>query len=77
MLIFSSIGLFGDNCLEELEACECIDHIIVTNSAPVSPEQMARSSKLKVLDVAGLLTEAVRRTYHGESMHHLYFQSYA
>jgi ribose-phosphate pyrophosphokinase len=76
-LLIDIIGLFGESCLEELEACDCIDQIIVTNSAPVSDEQMAKTTKLTVLDVAGLLTEAVRRTYHGESMHHLYYQSYA
>src|SRR6202012_1977950 len=30
-------GLFGDNCLEEMEACQYIKQIIVTNSFPLPP----------------------------------------
>jgi len=55
-----------------MEACECIDAIIVTNSAAVSEEKLALSKKLVVLDVSNLLAEAIRRTHHGESISQLY-----
>lgn len=65
-------GLFGNTCLEEMEACDCIDRIVVTNAFPIPPEKVHRSEKLVVLDVANLLAEAVRRNHHGESMSQLF-----
>jgi len=65
-------GLFGGECLEEMEACECIDGIVVTNSFPVDPNKKARTSKLIILDVSGLLSEAIRRNHNGESISNLF-----
>lgn len=65
-------GLFGGQCLAELEACDCIDKIIVTNAFPIPPEKARMASKLVVLEVAGLLAESIRRNHHGESMSQLF-----
>jgi ribose-phosphate pyrophosphokinase len=65
-------GLFGGNSLEELEACECIDKIVVTNSFPLSRERAAACKKLVVLELAGLLSEAIRRNHYGESISALF-----
>jgi len=65
-------GLFGGDCLEEMEACECIDGIVVTNSFPIDPASKAETSKLTVLDVSGLLSEAIRRNHNGESISNLF-----
>lgn len=65
-------GLFGGRSLEELEACDCIDKVVVTNAFPIPPHKARLSSKLVVLEVAGLLAEAIRRNHHGESMSQLY-----
>ena len=67
-------GLFGGRSLEELEACDCIDKVVVTNAFPIPPEKARAASKLVVLEVAGLLAEAIRRNHHGESMSQLYTQ---
>ena len=64
--------LFGGDCLEEMEACECIDGIVVTNSFPIDPASKAETSKLTVLDVSGLLSEAIRRNHNGESISNLF-----
>jgi ribose-phosphate pyrophosphokinase len=64
-------GLFGGDCLEEMEECECIERIIVTNSFPLE-EGRARSSKLVQLDVSPLLSEAIRRNHNGESISQLF-----
>ncbi|KAJ9496948.1 ribose-phosphate pyrophosphokinase 1 [Exophiala xenobiotica] len=61
-------ALFGDDSLEELEDCECIDHIVVTNTFPITSERMRESKKLIVIDLANLLAEAIRRNHHGEDM---------
>lgn len=59
-------GLFGDDSLGEMEACESIDHIVVTDTFPISPEQVKKSKKLIVIDISSLLSEAIRRHHYGE-----------
>lgn len=65
-------GLFGGESLEEMEQCDCIDVIVVTNSFPISEERVKRSKKLVVLELAGLLSEAIRRNHYGESISALF-----
>ncbi|KAF2135860.1 uncharacterized protein K452DRAFT_303233 [Aplosporella prunicola CBS 121167] len=65
-------GLFGGDCLEEMQECECIERIIVTNSFPIPEEKRASCSKLTVLPVESLLSEAIRRNHHGESISQLF-----
>ena len=65
-------GLFGDGSLDDMEDCQCIDYIVVTNTFPISPEKSAASKKLVVLDMSGLLAEAIRRNHYGESISQLY-----
>lgn len=68
-------GVFGADCLAELQACECIDTIVVTNSFPI-PEDRARACpKLRILDLSFMLAEAIRRNHFGESLSPL-FQHY-
>ncbi|KAH0541503.1 hypothetical protein FGG08_004044 [Glutinoglossum americanum] len=59
-------GLFGDDCLAQMEAHECIDYIVVTNTFPIPPEKLRRVKKLVVLDVSNLLAEAIRRNHYGQ-----------
>ncbi|KAL8697989.1 MAG: hypothetical protein Q9201_006817 [Fulgogasparrea decipioides] len=68
-------GLFGYSSLEQMEECECIDHIVVTNTYPISQERVRASRKLVILDVSNLLSEAIRRNHYGESISQL-FQHY-
>ena len=65
-------GLFGGASLEDLEGCQCIDHILVANTFPIDLERIKTSKKLIVLDLSGLLAEAIRRTHYGESISQLY-----
>ena len=69
-------GLFGGDSLEEMEDCECIDYIVVTNSYPIAPEKVKASRKLVMLDLSNLLAEAIRRNHYGESISALFFQHY-
>jgi ribose-phosphate pyrophosphokinase len=69
-------GVFGADCLDQLQACDCIDQIIVTNSFPISEKKSRTISKLVVLDMSHLLSEAIRRNHYGESISPL-FQHYA
>ena len=65
-------GLFGDDSLEQMEACECIDYIVVTNTYPIAVERRRVSKKLVVLDISNLLSEAIRRNHYGESISALF-----
>jgi ribose-phosphate pyrophosphokinase len=49
----------------------CLEEIIVTNSIPLN-EQAKQCRKIKVLSVAKLLGEAVKRIYHGDSISSLF-----
>lgn len=65
-------GLFGEESLEEMEKCHCIDFIVVCNSFPIDPERIWASKKLVILDLSALLAEAMRRNHFGESISQLY-----
>lgn len=65
-------GLFGDECLEEMEECDCIDRIVVTNSFPTPEMKTREGGKLTVLDVSPLLAEAIRRNHYGENITQLF-----
>jgi len=65
-------GLFGADSLQEMQACPQIDHIVVTNAFPIPEDKRKGVHKLVVLDVSNLLSEAIRRNHHGESISQLY-----
>jgi ribose-phosphate pyrophosphokinase len=65
-------GLFGGNSLRELQDCDYIDGIVVTNTFPIEEARKAGMDKLVILDVAPLLSEAIRRNHHGESISQLF-----
>ncbi|KAI0482146.1 phosphoribosyl pyrophosphokinase [Xylariaceae sp. FL0804] len=65
-------GVFGADCLEQLQACDCIDQIIVTNSFPIPDKRAKSASKLVILDLSYLLSESIRRNHYGESISPLF-----
>ncbi|PYH80158.1 ribose-phosphate pyrophosphokinase 1 [Aspergillus uvarum CBS 121591] len=65
-------GLFGDESLEQMEACKAIDHIVVTNTFPIAPQVAKKSKKLIVIDISSLLAESIRRHHYGESVSALF-----
>ena len=65
-------GLFGGDALQEMQACDEIDKIVVTNAFPIPAEKKRGVSKLVELDVSNLLSEAIRRNHHGESISQLF-----
>jgi ribose-phosphate pyrophosphokinase len=67
-------GLFGEDSLREMQDCEFIDGIIVTNSFPIPAAKKVGVTKLTELDVAPLLSEAIRRNHYGENLSQLYMQ---
>lgn len=65
-------GVFGGDALEQMQKCECIDAIVVTNSYPINEEAARNAPKLTVLDLSFLLAEAIRRNHYGESISPLF-----
>jgi ribose-phosphate pyrophosphokinase len=65
-------GLFGGDSLKELDECDEIEAIVVTDAFPIPESKQRLTKKLVVLDVSGLLSEAIRRNHHGESISQLY-----
>jgi ribose-phosphate pyrophosphokinase len=65
-------GLFGGDSLTELEACDEIEAVVVTDAFPIPEEKRFGISKLVVLETAHLIAEAIRRNHHGESITQLY-----
>jgi ribose-phosphate pyrophosphokinase len=68
-------GLLGGDALEDLQECDCIDTIVVTNSFPISVEKARDAKKLVILDLSNLLAEAIRRNHYGESISALFTHS--
>ena len=63
-------GLFTGPAIERLRAEQGVDEIIATNTVPIPPEK--RLPNMKVISVAPLIAEAIRRTHNGESISALF-----
>ena len=61
--------VFSGNALELLEQ-SCLEEVVVTNSIPFKDHQ--RCGKVKVLDIAPLLGEAIHRIHTEESVSSLF-----
>ena len=72
IFIVATHGILSGNSLEDIEASDAIDEVITTNSYPISEVKRASSSKLSVIDISGVIAEAIRRTHNGESISYLF-----
>ncbi|KNC83541.1 hypothetical protein SARC_04214 [Sphaeroforma arctica JP610] len=66
VLVIATHGVLSGTALSQLQR-SCIDKVIVTNSVPQA-ERAKQYSKLVVVDISPLLTEAMRRIFFGESL---------
>lgn len=62
--------VFSKDSLARLSAVEDVREIVVTNSLPIADEK--KTDKLRVLSIAPLLAEAIRRINQGESVSALF-----
>ncbi|KAJ3194289.1 hypothetical protein HK101_003059 [Irineochytrium annulatum] len=72
VVIIATHGILSGDALKEIEECEAVDEIAVTNSYPMNEERRSTCHKLKVIDISGVLAEAIRRTHNGESISYLF-----
>lgn len=71
--IVAAHGILSRDALKQIDECDAVDQIIVTNTYPISEaKRKAFSKKLRVIDVSGVLAEAIRRTHNGESISYLF-----
>jgi ribose-phosphate pyrophosphokinase len=63
-------GVFADDALERLSALPQVQAIVATDTVPIAPEK--RTAKLRVLSVAPLFGEAIRRNYLRQSIGDLF-----
>ena len=66
--VVATHGIFTGDCLEQLEQCEYIHQIVVTNTFPISQERLTNSKKLVSIDVSPIFAECIRRDHYGESI---------
>jgi ribose-phosphate pyrophosphokinase len=62
-------GILAGQAVDLIEESP-VEELVVTNTVPVSPEK--RKGKIKVLSVAELFAEAIKRIHHSESVSSLF-----
>ncbi|EDQ92649.1 uncharacterized protein MONBRDRAFT_13402 [Monosiga brevicollis MX1] len=69
--IIATHGILSGKCPEELQECDAIQRVVVTNTIP-QRDHMARCPKLATIDCSDVLGEAVRRLHFDESLYAMY-----
>ena len=69
--VAASHGVFAGEAVERLKNAP-IDSIVVTDSIPVSEEKAAQLPNLKVLSIAPMLGEAIRRIHQHKSISEIF-----
>lgn len=72
VVILACHGILSEDAAKEIQESTAIDEIIVTNTYPVPQEKLDACPKLKIMDISGVLAEAIRRTHNGESISYLF-----
>ncbi|KAI6140080.1 phosphoribosyltransferase-like protein [Pisolithus thermaeus] len=62
----SMAGLFAEADMTALEQLP-IEELVVTNTAP-QKEHKEKCSKIRAIDISGIIAESIRRTHNGESI---------
>jgi len=63
-------GVLSGPAIERINNSE-LKELVITNSIP-NTENAAKCDKLKIINIASMLAEAIRRTHHGESISSLF-----
>lgn len=70
--IIATHGILSNDSLDIIEQSPAVHKIIVTNTYPLTQEKKEKSTKLEIIDISGVLVEAIRRTHNGESISYLF-----
>ncbi|KAI8614334.1 phosphoribosyltransferase-like protein [Chytriomyces sp. MP71] len=72
VVVVATHGILSREALEEIDQSDAIDEVAITNSYPMEDDLKGITGKLKIIDVSGVLAEAIRRTHNGESISYLF-----
>ena len=64
---FGTHGLFSAGAIEKIEG-SALDKVFTTDSIHHDETMLAKSTKVEIISVAGLLAKAIQRTHDGESL---------
>lgn len=70
--IIATHGILSGNALSEIEECKAVDQLIITNTYPIPDWKLNTYKKLRIVDISGVLAEAIRRNHNGESISYLF-----
>lgn len=73
VLAFATHGIFVDHSLEKISNSP-IDEVYITNTVRISKEKLSRCPKLRVLSIAPLIGEAIRRVHYKQSLSELFLE---
>jgi ribose-phosphate pyrophosphokinase len=65
-----SHGVLSGPAIERIDSCRDLKELVITDSIPL--DKAKKTSKIKVLSVADLLGEAIKRIHHEESVSSLF-----
>ena len=65
-------GLFTGSAIERLAAQPDVKEVVTTNTVPLTPAKTRALPQLRVLSVAPLLAEAIKRIHDGDSISSLF-----
>lgn len=66
-----SHGILSGNAIERISACNVLKEVIITDSIPLK-NQSNKNGKIKVVSVAPLLADAIKRIHNEESVSSLF-----
>ncbi|KAL9638514.1 MAG: hypothetical protein Q9164_001499 [Protoblastenia rupestris] len=67
VLAICTHGILSGNAIENLNACEALSKVVVTNTVPLQGKERM-CEKIVTINIAPTLSEAIRRTHNGESV---------
>ncbi|KAL1934830.1 hypothetical protein VTP01DRAFT_7012 [Rhizomucor pusillus] len=70
--IIATHGVLSGDAVQQIENCESVYRLVVTNTFPIPKEKIEQCSKLCIIDISSTLAEAIRRTHNGESVSFLF-----
>lgn len=70
--IVATHGILSGDALSEIQNCAHVKGLIVTNTYPIPQWKKDQTDKLSIIDISGVLAEAIRRTHNGESISYLF-----
>ncbi|KAI8391635.1 phosphoribosyltransferase-like protein [Radiomyces spectabilis] len=70
--IIATHGVLSGQSIQQIEACDSVYKLVVTNTFPIDEAKKTQCSKLIMIDISSTLAEAIRRTHNGESVSYLF-----